>query len=188
MMKNILFAVIATSAALSGVAQAEGAYVGAGAVGSRYNFDAPGTSDSGNKISGKVFGGYEFDKTWGVEGAYTDFGSKSFSYNGGSSGAGGIDTDSHAFYVAGKATMPINEQFSVFGKLGAVNTHDNVSGSGTAANFKGDSKTGVYASLGGQYAINKNVALTAEVEHYGKSASFGRKSDALALGVRYSFN
>ncbi len=186
-MKKILFALIATTATLSSVsiAHAEGAYVGAGAVASRFNFDQPGTNDSGNKVSGKLFGGYEFDKMFGVEAGYTDFGSKSFAFN---NGASNIDTDSHAFYVAGKATTPINEQFSVFGKLGAVNTHDNVSGRGTAVNFRGDSKTGLYASVGGQYAINKNVALTAEVEHYGKSATFGRKADALAFGARYTFN
>ena len=186
-MKKILFALIATTASLSGVsiAHAEGAYLGAGVVASRFNFDQPGTNDSGNKVSGKFFGGYEIDKMWGVEAGYTDFGSKSFTFNNGFGG----DTDSHAFYVAGKASMPINEQFSAFGKLGVVNTKDNVSGRDVLGrSLKGDSKTGLYASIGGQYAINKNVALTAEIEHYGKSATFGRKADALAFGVRYSFN
>ncbi len=187
-MKKILFAVIAASAALSSIsiAHAEGAYAGAGAVASRYSFNEPGTDQSGNKVSGKLFAGYEFDKTWGVEAGYTDFGSKSFTFNG-SNGASQVATDSHAFYVAAKATAPINEQFSVFGKLGVASTHDNISGD-VQSNFQGDSKTGLYASIGGQYAINKNVALTAELEHYGQSADFGRKADALAFGARYSFN
>lgn len=193
-MNKILFALIASATALTGVtahaADAGTGYVGAGIVGSRYNFDVPVTSatddHSGNKASGKIFAGYNIDKTFAVEGGYTDFGSQSYNYT--LNGADGhLQSDSHSFYVAGKASAPINEQVAVFGKLGAARNHDGVSGSGAAAGVQGDSKTGLYASVGAQYALNKNVALTAELEHYGKGGDFGRKSSALAVGARYSF-
>lgn len=193
MMKKTLFTLIAAAATLSGVslAHAEGAYVGAGVVASRYKFDVPGalSSDdrSGTRAAGKLFGGYEFDKTWGVEAGYTDFGSKGYSFTQ-AGNPGRIDTDSHAFYVAGKVSAPVNAQLGVFGKLGASRNHDGASGTGVAAGIAGDSKTALYASVGAQYALNKNVALTAELEHYGKGSDFGRKANALAFGARYSFN
>lgn len=188
-MKKLLLTVIAAVSALSGMsmAHAEGAYAGVGVSANRYKFDVPGASSSSTEAGAKVFAGYDFDKTWALEGGYSNFGSKDYSFvqNG---TAGQINTNSHAFYVAGKATMPVNEQVGVFGKLGVARTHDSISGSGAAAGLSSDpSRTGLYASLGAQYAINKNVALTAELEHMGRSADFGRKSTALSLGARYSF-
>jgi OOP family OmpA-OmpF porin len=87
--------------------------------------------------------------------------------------------------VAGKATAPINDQFAVFGKLGVENSHRSF---GTNTGLSGSSNdTGVYAGAGLQYNLNKQVALTAEYERYGKSASFGAKSDVWTVGARYSF-
>lgn len=193
MMKKTLVTMIAAAATLSGVslAHAEGAYVGVGVAVSRYDFNVPNavSSDdhSGTRTAGKLFGGYEFDKTWGVEAGYADFGSKGYSFT--LAGAPGhFDTNSHAYYVAGKATAPVNAQLGVFGKLGLSRNRDGASGSGVAAGISGDSKTALYASVGAQYAINKNVSLTAELEHYGKGGNFERKASALAFGARYSFN
>ncbi|MES2742268.1 MAG: outer membrane beta-barrel protein [Pseudomonadota bacterium] len=190
-MKKALIALIASGAALSSVsAYAQSAYMGAGVTASRYKFDVPNATSaddhSGYKSAGKIFGGYDIDKTWGVEAGYTDFGSKDYSYTA-NGGNGRIETDSHAFYLAGKASMPINEQASVYGKLGAARNHDGVSGSGAAAGLSGESKTGLYASVGAQYAINQNVSLIAEYEHYGKSSDYGRKSSALSFGAKYNF-
>lgn len=192
-MKKIFIAMIASAAALSGVsmAHAEGAYIGAGVTAGRYKFDVPnttsGSDNSGYKAAGKLFAGYEFDKNWALEGGYADFGSRDdhFVQNGAN---GSIESKTHGYYLAGKASMPINEQVGVFGKLGVARNHDSITGTGAAAGVTGsDNKTGLYASVGAQYAINKNVALTAEVEHFGQSAEFGHKSTALSLGARYNF-
>jgi OOP family OmpA-OmpF porin len=195
-MKKILFALIASATALTGVtahaADAGTAYVGAGIVGSRYSFDVPNavSSDghSGNKASGKIFAGYNIDKTFAVEGGYTDFGSKSYNYS--VAGANGhLESDSHSFYVAGKASTPINEQFSVFGKLGAARNHSSVAATGIASGYANSgNKTALYASIGGEYALNKNVSLSLEYEHYGKTESdLGRKTGAITGGLRYNF-
>ncbi|MDC8757737.1 porin family protein [Janthinobacterium fluminis] len=192
-MKKIFFAVIASVAALSSIsiAHAEGAYVGAGVTTGRYKFDVPNVSSGGDrssyKVGGKLFAGYEFDKTWAVEGGFANFGSKSYSYV--QNGVNGkIDAKTRGYYIAGKATMPINEQFGVFGKLGVARNRDSISGTGAASGLsKTDNKTGLYASVGAQYALNKNISLSAELEHFGKSASYGHKATALALGARYNF-
>src|ERR1700756_4380070 len=105
-MKKILFALIASATALGGMSTASAAandpgsaYIGAGIVGSRYSFDVPGATSnddhSGNKASGKLFAGYNFDKTFAVEGGYTDFGSQSYNYTLGGT-AGRLESDSHS--------------------------------------------------------------------------------------------
>ena len=192
-MKKIFIAMITSAAALSSVsiAHAEGAYIGAGVTAGHYKFDVPnttsGSDDSGYKAAGKVFAGYEFDKNWGVEGGFADFGKRDYNFvQGGANGR--IESKTKGFYVAGKASMPINEQVGVFGKLGVARNDNTISGSGAAAGVaNGDDKTGLYASVGAQYAINKNVSLTAEVERFGKSAEYGHKSTALSFGARYNF-
>lgn len=189
-MKKILFTLIASTAALSGVSHAQSAYIGAGVTASEYKFDVPnatsGSNHSGTNAAGKIFAGYDFDKTWAVEGGYMDFGSRDYGYTSGGQN-GNISTDSSAFYVAGKATMPINEQVSVFGKLGIIENRDKMRGTGLSSNLRNDNKTNLYASVGAQYAINQKVALIAELEHTGKSADQGRDGMGVSLGARYNF-
>ncbi len=193
-MKKLIFALIASAAAIS-AAHAEGPYVGAGVVTSRYNFDVPGTAGvitstddkSGYKVSGKVFAGYEFDKMWGIEGGYTDLGGKTYNFS--TAGVpGSVDSGAHSYYAAGKASFPVNEQFSLFGKLGVARNHFSATGSGSGAGLTGsENKTDLYSALGGQYNINKQVALTLEWERYGKDHDLGSKSNAITAAVRYSF-
>jgi len=198
-MKKILFAMIASATALAGVSSAQAAdnvagtaYLGAGVVGSRYDITgADGSSTSGDKGTGKLFAGYNFDKNWAIEGGYTDFGSKSYNYTSSLTGLPGtVGTDAHSFYLAGKATAPINDQFSVFGKLGASRNHNSVDVTGDAVGLAAGSgnKTALYASVGGEYAINRNVSLSLEYENYGKNdIDQGRKTGAITAGVRYNF-
>ena len=192
MMKKILFAMIASVTAVAGMsaAHADGAYVGAGVTVNRYNFDVPDATSAGNhsgyQAGGKIYAGYDIDKTWAVEGGYADFGSKDYNYIT-SAGGGGVKSDSHGYYLAGKATMPVSDKLGVFGKLGVARVNTGLTGTGLSTGITGDNKTGVYASVGAQYAINEKVSLTAELEHFGKSADQGNKATGLALGARYNF-
>ncbi|NVM76768.1 OOP family OmpA-OmpF porin [Duganella sp. SG902] len=202
-MKKILFALVASAAALGGTAayaqsntqDAPGtAYIGAGVVGSRYDFsDAAGagalSSDnhSGTKAAGKIYGGYNIDSTWAVEAGYTDFGKRSYNYTQGGA-AGGLNTDAHSYYLAGKGTWPVARDFAVFGKLGVARNHNDVTTSGIASVSGSENKTALYASVGGEYAINKNVKVSLEYENYGKSdIDTGRKAGAITAGLRYNF-
>jgi len=201
-MKKILFALVASAAALTGTSAfaqsntqdaAGTGYVGVGVVGSRYDMGAGGSvsSDSrtGTKAAGKIYGGYNIDSTWAVEAGYTDFGKRSYNYTAGGL-PGGVSTDAHSYYLAGKGTWPVAQDFSVFGKLGVARNHNEVTQTGiAAANGLGDeNKTKLYASVGGEYAINKNVKVSLEYENYGKSGTdVGRKAGAITAGLRYNF-
>jgi OOP family OmpA-OmpF porin len=201
-MKKVLFALVASAAALAGTSAyaqsntqdaAGTAYIGAGVVGSRYDFDTAGAgavsgdNHSGTKAAGKIYGGYNIDQTWAVEAGYTDFGKRSYNYTQGGA-AGGLNTDAHSYYVAGKGTWPVARDFAVFGKLGVARNHNEVTTSGIASVSGSDNKTALYASVGGEYAINKNVKVSLEYENYGKNdIDTGRKASAITAGLRYNF-
>lgn len=192
-MKKLIFALIAGATAM-GAAQAQTtsfvphAYLGAGIASADHEFNLPGATNvdsDGFKASGKLFGGYEFNQMWGVEAGYTDFRKSHANYtlNG---TQGRADSDGHSFYVAGKATAPINDQFSVYGKLGAAYNKASLTATDPALN-RDFSKTELYGGVGVQYNLNQNVALTAEYERYGKSKDFGAKADVWTIGAKYNF-
>src|SRR5687768_8944488 len=81
-MKKLIVALIASAAAMS-AAQAQQdtprAYIGAGVatadreVSTSSISGATGVDADGYKASGKLFGGYEFNRTWGIEAGWTDY-------------------------------------------------------------------------------------------------------------------
>jgi len=181
-MKKLIVALIAGAAAMS-AAQAQTTtaprtYLGVG-VATADHEDSNGFDSDGYKASGKIFGGYEFNQNWGVEAGYTDY-RKSDVNSAATSG----ETKGYGYYVAAKASTPINEQWSAYGKLGVQHSQRELNTS--LVNMK-DSDTGAYGAVGLQYNINQQVALTAEYERYGKSKDFGAKADAWTVGARYSF-
>jgi opacity protein-like surface antigen len=178
-MKKIVFALIAGFAAMTAAqAQTMSAdqphfYVGAGAA---INDNAT-TGDT--RVGGKVFGGYQIDPNWGVEAGYTQFDKQDVT-------AGGVNGEvkGNSSYVAGTYTIPFNERFSGYGKLGISNSERKFDGAGTQVK---DTDTGVYAGLGVQYKLNQNLALIGEYERYGKDKDFGAKADVVTVGLKYGF-
>jgi OOP family OmpA-OmpF porin len=157
-------------------------YAGVGAATADHQYSSSAvTKNDGYTTSGKVFGGYEFNNTYGIEAGYTDFRSSDFTYNTANGGQANGRADGEAYYVAGKANLPLNNWLAAYGKLGVQNTHR------TATALGSSNDTGVYAAVGLQYNINRNVALTAEYERYGKDAKLGAQSDVWTVGARYSF-
>jgi opacity protein-like surface antigen len=187
-MKKLIFAVIASVAAM-GAAQAQtSAYMGLGVASSDHNFNA-GTGISsdpaGYKANAKIFGGVNLSPMWAVEAGYTDIrkADHTFSVAG---VPGTATTDGKRSYVAAKATMPMNDKFGLYGKLGVGYSKVNVS-SATPFATGSDSKTEAYAALGGEYNINEKVALSLEYERYGKQKDFGAKADAITVAAKYNF-
>lgn len=184
-MKKLIVALLASAAAVS-AAQAQTVntqphyYLGAGVSIADHKYDISGVTDEGDaKAAGKIFGGYEFNQTWGVEAGYTDIRASDFTYNGGTGTSKGFGS-----YVAAKASMPLNEQFSAFAKLGVSYNERKLR---TSTVSLSDHDTGAYGALGVQYNVSPQMALTAEYERYGKEKDFGAKADAFTLGARYSF-
>jgi OOP family OmpA-OmpF porin len=184
-MKKLIFALVAGVTAASAFAQTTtpSAYVGVGINFADRNYLSPAgatnVNDDGYRASGKIFAGYDFSNMYGIEGGYTDFrkSNSNFTLNGTSAS---VSNDAHAWYLAGKVQQPLNDQFSVFGKLGVTQVK-------YTQGLLSDDKTGLYAGLGAQYNVNKNVAFTAEYERYGKSNDFGPKPNTWTVAAKYSF-
>jgi OmpA-OmpF porin, OOP family len=171
-MKKTLTALIVSVAAVGGMSAAYaaddvGPYAGVGVVASKHKYSLSNDTSTGDRNStewsGKIYGGYQLNKNFAVEGGYTDFGSSDYNYSVGTA-TGHIDSKSHAFYLAGKGSMPINQQLSVFGKLGVAYNKNEVHGTGLATPYvTGDgNRTNLYASVGGEYALNEKVSLSLE--------------------------
>lgn len=187
-MKKIIFALVASVAAMS-AAQAQMVskpYIGLGVTSAKHELNTSGTSvtaSADRKAAGKIFAGADITPMFGVEVGHSQ--SKddhTVTYAGAS---GNVESDSRRTYLAAKATMPMNEQFSLYGKLGAVHTKDKLT-SAVGLNHS-ESDNGVYAALGGQYNLNEKMALSLEYERNGKKRDFGAKADAVTVAARYSF-
>lgn len=190
-MKKLMFAVIA-GVAVMGAAQAQETYpktyVGVGVASADHDFSVAGASNTdtdGWKASGKIFAGYDFNQTWGTEIGYTDFRSSSSTYT--INGVNGrADSDGHSAYLAGKFSVPINDQFGAYAKLGAAYNKATLDSTTPGLHYD-DSRTTAYGALGLQYKLNQNVAFVAEYERYGDKRDFGAKPDVITVGAKYSF-
>jgi OOP family OmpA-OmpF porin len=181
-------AMLAISAPAMAQQSDAGWYVGAAYGMSSFSVDTAGVpstvtvddSDTGFKI----YGGFQFNKHLGAEVGYVDFGKVGFSGS-----AFGIpvtgDTGLTAFTIAGVGTLPLNESFALFGKVGLWSW--SATGSATAGGVSvsaDDSGSDVFYGVGARYNLNKNWGLTLELENYDSS------DDSVMLtsfGVRYKF-
>lgn len=140
--------------------------------------------------------GYQFNKYLAVEAGYISFGqSKANTYNTSSQAVKATDTFG-GFDAAVKGILPINNQFDVFAKAGAVDMHDDldVTGAGTTTKATGHSWAPLLG-IGTSYNINKNVALTAQDDYAFKTTYKYQgqntrmpSGNAILAGVSYKFN
>jgi len=151
--------------------------------------------DSGNGNQWRLQGGYRFNPNLAIEAGYLDFGTAKYKANyaggtaHGSLKAGGVD-------VVGLASIPLSDDFSVFGKAGLVyaNVKSSLSASDPAALASDNNSTRVLRPLlgvGASYKITQNADLRVDFDHVsglGKSATTGKMNDnMLSLGVAYHF-
>lgn len=190
---------------VAGAASAQGFYVGGNLGQSRTSFGSefrgatPGdvTSYDKSDMAYKLFAGYEINKYFAVEGGYADLGDPQVNVT----YVGGWDKmtqESSAWFVVGKGTLPINEQFNVFGKLGVSRNKvksigtDNTGGKDTVS----DSRMEAVYGVGAEYNVTKQVGVRMEYENFGKFGDYnaatgngtGRTKTSLwSVGVSYKF-
>lgn len=135
--------------------------------------------------AGKLFAGYQFTPIWGVETFYTDLGeAKAKGTISGNPATAKFDAD--GFGVAATATWNINEQFSVFGKLGVLRW--DVEGKASIANLSAtddDNGTDVMFGIGAGYSFTENLGVRVEWERFNDVAD--ADIDLLSGGIVYSF-
>ena len=150
---------------------AEGSYLKAGVGQSRYSVE--GFSE--NKTGWLLAYGAALDPTWGIEGGYVNLGRLD-----------GLEDDfgnprslrSQAVYAAGTGRYALNEQASLFAKLGLAVKR--FSGEGES-----ETRTSLMGGVGAALRFDRHWGAALEYTHYGKSD--GLASSMTTLAATYSF-
>jgi OOP family OmpA-OmpF porin len=118
----------------------------------------------------KLFGGQLLTPNWGWEASFIDFGSQT-----------NRSTTTEAWALGGSllGVLPLNAQFSAFGKLGAYYVKSEVS---NPAGSVSDSSVELGAGVGLRFAINPQFSLRLELESIG-----GEGGDVVSLGAQLRF-
>lgn len=183
MKKQILIALIGTALAAPFAVQAQNAYVGGNIGRAEQKLSGVDGSLKDKDTSFKLYGGMMFDKTFGAEIGFVNFGkAESVEVD------GTFTSKVRAFYAAGTAAFPLNEQFSLTAKVG-------VSANRVKESFTGDAdikenRTSLLLGIGAKYNFAPNLAAVIEYENFGKvlkEEGETTKVNMLSVGIQYKF-
>ncbi len=190
----LLLGAASSAANAAGPRQDSGVYAGGSIGRSSYSLSssnrAPvpwgGEKSSKSGTAYKLYGGYRFTETFGVEAGYARLGRVSqWSSNGAysrlQSGTGQV------FYAAATARLPLGESFALNGRLGVA--RGRISGDNNWAlpsqRISGSS-TGLMAGIGAEYRVTRNLSITADYDYFGK-LSKQAKGGMVTVGLKASF-
>lgn len=187
-MKKLMIALpfttlLASTGAFAGGNSDQGFYAGLDVGRGKPNVAAP-LGSTLSKKSSNVFGGllgYKFNKNLAVEGQFTGVGKETTTTGGTVKG--------DAFGVAAVGSLPMNDKFGVYGKLGYARTKTK-----TAAGFgaTGASRSAPTYGVGVQYNVNPMLGVRLGVDRFGlATANAGVKTksnaDVTSFGVVFNF-
>lgn len=148
-----------------------------------------------NDVGYKFQVGYQFNKYFAVEGGYVDLGKTSYSarFTGGTANA---DVKVSGPNIAVLGILPLNDSFSVFGKLGGINARvkANVSATGPGGSASASTSSTDFQpnfGIGAIYHVNKQFGIRVELERFsdlGDSSTTGKSDvDLASVGVVFKF-
>jgi OmpA-OmpF porin, OOP family len=131
----------------------------------------------------KVYGGAHFTKNWGGEIAYVDFG-KSTADGTFSGIPASARTKVNGLVLDAMGTLPLSDQFSVFGKLGVLGWHidSNATLSGFGSSSISSSGSSLTYGIGAQFDFTKAFGVRAEWEYFDKVGDNSTGKSAIELG------
>jgi OOP family OmpA-OmpF porin len=142
----------------------------------------------------KLFGGYQFNQNFALEGGYFNLGKFGFSSKTGTLGTFNGQAKIQGFNLDLVGTLPVTERFSVFARVGAqaAKTGDTYGGTTVISGFNpSPSKREVNykAGVGLQYEVNPSFLVRAEAERYRISDNVGKKgnADMVSLSLVFPF-
>jgi OOP family OmpA-OmpF porin len=172
LLSTLLLSATLGAAAFGASAQDHGFYAGAG-VGQSF-VDEGAYDDEDTAFT--VFGGYQFNKYFGLEAGYADFGKIEPDVAGPA-----LEGDSAYFTAVG--TLPITDRFAAYAKAGLHRWNVDTSLPGLTGNDD-DSGTDPTYGLGAQYRFTDRVALRGE---YSRFEVEDTDADLAQLQVRFDF-
>ncbi len=157
-------------------------------------FSSVTIADQDRDTGYKIFGGYQLNRNFSVEGGLFDLGSFGFRASTVPAGTlnGNIRVRGVSLDLIG--TLPVSDRFSVFGRVGAnyAETRDDFSGTGAVGVYNPNPsarEVNPKIGLGLQYAFSDAWAMRAEVERYRINDAVGNKGDIdlVSVGMVYRF-
>lgn len=152
-----------------------------------------------NPATYKLQLGYKLDDRWSIEGGYTDLGRISYQANGTTAGPTAFSASEairiSAWNLSAIAALPVTENFSLLGKVGAtrVEVSDAVSATATMPGVlaklwltTNTIKSGLTYGLGLKLAIDKRFMVRTDVDSYDTGVSIGRVN-VWSIGLGYHF-
>ena len=148
-----------------------------------------------NRSTGyKLFGGYQLNRNFSLEGGYFDLGRFNYAINTTPIGTFTSDTRVRGLNLDLVGILPLTDQFSVFGRVGAAyaQTRANFARTGTLSLVDSPTSrndTNVKVGLGMQYAFTEALAVRAELERYRISDPVRNRGniDMASIGLIYRF-
>jgi len=157
------------------------------------NFTNPSYSDDEENLGYKLFGGYQFNKNFALEGGYFNLGKFNYSLATPSGTLNG-DMKVKGLNLDAVAILPITEKFSAFARIGAnyAQAKDSFSSTGTISmQDTNPKKSDLNYKFGAglQYAVTDALALRLEAERYRINDAVGNNGDIdlLSIGLIYKF-
>ena len=140
----------------------------------------------------KVFGGYQFNRYFALEGGYFKLGKFGFTSTTVPAGSLTGDIRLQGINLDLVASLPLNERWSVLGRVGAQNAQadDHFVGSGAVSVLNPNpSKREVNAKFGGglQYAFSPSFLVRAEVERYRVNDAVGNHGNINTVSLSLVF-
>jgi OOP family OmpA-OmpF porin len=159
------------------------------------------TSTDTQGIAYRILLGYNFDRNWALEGAYTDIGDAKYNYAGTIAavpGSGEAKVSNSAWSLSVKGAIPIGQQFDLFGRLGWSHNRSSMSLSSSWPAFQqsaSHNRSDALVGLGLEYKPTANVGIRAEYDNHGRfgnrwntTSDTGRtRSEVWLLGATVRF-
>jgi OOP family OmpA-OmpF porin len=139
-------------------------------------------------VSGRLFGGYQFNRNLGLEAGVFDLGRYSFAARTAPDGSldGRIRLQGLSLDLVG--TLPLGERFSLLGRVGAqvawARDRFNASGAvGVTNPNPRERATNPKVGVGLQYELNRNLLIRGEAERYRVNDAVGNRGDVNVFSV-----
>ena len=145
--------------------------------------------DDFNRDTGvKLFGGYQFNKYFSLEGGYFDLGKFGYTAKTVPTGVLNGNIELKGFNLDTVGILPLGEKFSLFGRLGVdyAQSRDNFTSTGSVVVTDPNISNNVFnlkAGLGVQYNFTEVVGLRSEWERYRINDAVGSRGDVDMLSV-----
>jgi OOP family OmpA-OmpF porin len=152
--------------------------------------------DDNRDVGFKLFGGYQLNKNFAIEGGYFDLGKFNFSATTAPPGTLNGEFKIKGINLDAVGILPFNEKFSAFGRLGVqyAETRDSFSRTGAVPVLlfnpsPSTRDTNYKFGAGLQYDFTESLGMRLEAERYRINDAIGGKGnvDLISVGLVYRF-